>query len=386
MKYIFWILVVAGINMSGCGSNKNKNQISQKLDQMTTGENSYRGLSAVIVKDGSISHFNSGVDKINPDSVVEIASITKIFTSLLFAYAQSSNLVKLTDSVNSAFDENLLNDDINKSIQLIDLSKHRAGFPRLPHNLPSLDPLQPYQGFTLSLLKDYLKTVKFRQNIPNGYKLAHEINPKDLSDVFGDKIRKSREVFIYSNIGACILGHSVANVLGLEYTQSIRAYITKPLKMDDTVFSLNTEQNQRKIKGYGIDNAPVTGWARIASNPSGGLVSTPQDMGIFLSEFLSQSSKSGTLFNAMELTLTELSELKTSQGKIKVALGWMVGKNDKGDLVYWHNGGSNGFLSFIAINPTKNSGVFLVGNGMKFISNQIDNRIDKTGFDILSTL
>src|SRR5580692_9042395 len=70
------------------------------------------------------------------DTIFEIGSITKVFTSLLLADMVSRNEVALYDPAAKYLPENVkMPERSGKPITLLDLSTHTSGLPRLPGNL-----------------------------------------------------------------------------------------------------------------------------------------------------------------------------------------------------------------------------------------------------------
>src|SRR3984957_21148954 len=91
------------------------------------------------------------------DTIFEIGSITKVFTSLVLADMVSRNEVTLDDPAVKYLPENVkMPERSGKSITLLDLSTHSSGLPPLPSNLKpeadySVDDLYQFlSGYTLS--------------------------------------------------------------------------------------------------------------------------------------------------------------------------------------------------------------------------------------------
>lgn len=87
---------------------------------------------------------------VDGDTIFEIGSVSKVFTSLLLADMVNRNQVTLDDPV-----AKYLPDDVTlparsgKVITLLELSTHSSGLPRLPTNLKPKDPRNPYAGYTV---------------------------------------------------------------------------------------------------------------------------------------------------------------------------------------------------------------------------------------------
>ena len=86
------------------------------------------------------------------DTIFEIGSVTKVFTSLLLADMVNRKEVALDDPAAKYLPENVRMPERNgKSITLLDLSTHRSGLPPLPGNLKLKDPaiLTPTTAWTI---------------------------------------------------------------------------------------------------------------------------------------------------------------------------------------------------------------------------------------------
>ena len=126
---------------------------------------------------------------VDGDTIFEIGSVSKVFTSLLLADMVNRNEVALDDPAAKYLpDDVTLPERSGKAITLLDLSTHSSGLPPLPTNLKPKDPRNPYAGYTVDDLYQFL----------SGYTL-----PRDPGSEFE-----------YSNLGAGLLGHLLASPRG----------------------------------------------------------------------------------------------------------------------------------------------------------------------------
>jgi CubicO group peptidase (beta-lactamase class C family) len=96
-----------------------------------------------IVAEGRLSDKDSSL----PDSntIYEIGSITKVFTSLLLADMSLRHLLDLNDPVSRFLPKTVRTHVRNgKEISLLSLSTHRSGLPRNASNIDAKDPDNPY--------------------------------------------------------------------------------------------------------------------------------------------------------------------------------------------------------------------------------------------------
>ena len=119
---------------------------------------------------------------LNGDTIFEIGSVTKVFTSLLLADMVARNEVALNDPIAKYLPSDVKTPGRNgQSITLEDLATHTSGLPRLPTNFAPKDPANPYADFSVPQLYEFLSTYTLSRDIGSQYD--------------------------YSNLGGGLLGH-----------------------------------------------------------------------------------------------------------------------------------------------------------------------------------
>ncbi len=104
---------------------------------------------------GELANANAGT--LDGDTIFEIGSVTKVFTSLLLADMVNREEVALDDPAAKYLPENVRMPERNgKSITLHDLSTHSSGLPRLPSNLRPKDPRNPYADYSVDDMYQFL--------------------------------------------------------------------------------------------------------------------------------------------------------------------------------------------------------------------------------------
>src|ERR1017187_8555810 len=94
---------------------------------------------------------------LNRDTIFEIGSVTKVFTSLLLADMVQRGEVALADPVAKYLPSGVKMPERNgHQITLEDLATHTSGLPRLPSNLNPKDPANPYADYTVEQLYQFL--------------------------------------------------------------------------------------------------------------------------------------------------------------------------------------------------------------------------------------
>jgi CubicO group peptidase (beta-lactamase class C family) len=83
------------------------------------------------------------------DTVFEIGSITKVFTSLLLAEMAQRGEVRLDDPIAKYLPASVkVPERGGRQISLVDLAAHTSGLPRMPANFRPKDPANPYADYT----------------------------------------------------------------------------------------------------------------------------------------------------------------------------------------------------------------------------------------------
>ena len=113
---------------------------------------------------------NKGDGPVDADTVFEIGSVTKVFTSLLLADAVQRGEVALTDPVSKYLPPDVkVPERGGKKITLADLATHTSGLPRMPANFHPKDPGNPYADYTVAQLYEFLSSIELTRDIGSKY-------------------------------------------------------------------------------------------------------------------------------------------------------------------------------------------------------------------------
>jgi CubicO group peptidase (beta-lactamase class C family) len=67
-----------------------------------------------------------------------------------------------------------------------------------------------------------------------------------------------------------------------------------------------------------------------------------------------------------------------------IGLGWMIQRKKDKAAIFWHNGGTGGYKSCLAMNVDKKIAVVILSNVSSF--HELNENIDKLCFSLLSSL
>jgi len=280
----------------------------------------------------SYGSFDPGGKAVDGDTLFEIGSATKVFTSLLLADAVTRGEVRLDDPVAKYLPPSVkVPERAGKKITLIDLATHTSGLPRMPSNMMPKDAANPYADYSVTQLYDFLSSYELPRDVGSQYE--------------------------YSNLGVALLGHVLARRAGTDYETLVRTRITTPLAMKNTVITLNAAQMARLAPGHNPQRQRVANWDLPTFAGAGALRSTANDLLTFLAANLGMTKSA--LAPAMTLMLK--TRRPTGPPGTDIALGWHV--TTKGDShIIWHNGGTGGYRSYMAFDAARNAAVVVLTN------------------------
>ncbi len=284
---------------------------------------------------------------VNGDTVFEIGSITKVFTSVILADMVVHGEVKLDTPVATLLPATVKVPRRNgKEITLLDLAMHVSGLPGMPPGYKPADLENPFAGFDTPQLYTFL----------SGYTLTRDIGAK----------------YEYSNLGVGLLGHALARKAGMPYAELLRIRILDALGMTSTSILLGEDQKRRLAMGYNGALFPAKNWDFDAFAGAGALRSTANDLLKFLAANLELVSTPIT----PALRLMHTVHHATNSPDMEIMMGWHVW-NRYGARIIWHNGVTGGYWSFIGFDPSKKIGAVVLSN-TRFDSDAIGlHAIDK---------
>ncbi|MGA2843368.1 MAG: serine hydrolase domain-containing protein, partial [Steroidobacteraceae bacterium] len=269
---------------------------------------------------------------LNGDTIFEIGSATKVFTSLLLADMVQRGEVALDDPVAKYLPPGVKVPERNgRAITLVDLATHTSGLPRMPTNFTPKDPGNPFADYSVEQLYQFL----------SGYQLARDIGSQ----------------YEYSNVGGGLLGHVLARRAGMDYEALVRSRICDLLGMNSTRITLTPEMKARLAAGHNAALQSVENWDSPTLAGAGGLRSTANDQLAFLAANLGYTKS--PLAPAMAAMLKV--RRPTGQPGLEIALGWHI-LTTNGKEIVWHNGGTGGYRTFMGFDPRSRIGVVVLSN------------------------
>ncbi len=310
------------------------------------------GLVVGVIRDGERRFYSAGrlradqPQPIDEHSVMEIGSISKVFTTLLLAQMDAQGLLRLQDPAQQYLPQALRLPTRNGApITLEDLATHTSGLPRMPGNFKPVDPHNPYADYTVQNLYDFLKGLGPLQNVDGTAR--------------------------YSNLGMGLLGHILEQRSGLTYEQLLVTRIAKPLGLTHTTTRPGPDDAPQVAAGH-RGRAAVSAWDIPTLAGAGDINASTSDLLTFTAANLGLPET--PLYPAMRRC--HAPRAATADPDLKVALGWHIW-NKHGSEIIWHNGGTGGFASFLGFRQDTRHGVVV-------LSNSAYRTVDQIGLDLLN--
>lgn len=277
------------------------------------------------------------------DTQFEIGSISKTFTAFILESVLQKEKISDSTSIVQFLPDSLSRNKSLSSIQLVHLLNHTSGLPRLPDNMGTPENfMQPYANYKKEDLYAYLSKAK-TNNIG-------KVN--------------------YSNLGTGLAGVLAEIISGKSYEYLLNKYINKPFHLKHT--GINVSQNRPKAIGY-FNKQEAIYWDMSSLVAAGGIKSDAVDMLNYLDYIATHQSLS-----VIQSILQKTAEINK---EVAVAKGWHTLEKNEKTLLYWHNGGTYGFSTFCAFNPSNKNSIIVVINA--FDKNII---ADKLGIDIMTKI
>src|SRR6476661_363493 len=326
----------------------NPDTAARRLGAQFVGPGGHVGLSIGIIDHGRTYFYNFGTTALGGsqaptgNTLYEIGSITKTFTSLLLAQAVTEKKLALNDGISQYLDGQYPNLSYQgRPSRLLHLANTTSG---LPDNLPDRPELFQRQRSPDSL------TAAF-YGLHRNYSRAQFY--QDLHRVTLSRAPGTRSQ--HSNTASQLLGYILERVYQQSYEQLVQRYILGPAGMGSTfpATAIPAAGAPRQATGYSRENHAVPYLTLPDLLPAGGLNSTATDLVQYLQLQLAEQSP------AVQLTH------RVSFGRPAeeaVGLSWFVRQTTDSRLAYAHSGGSFGFASYCVFYPGQGRGMVLLAN------------------------
>jgi CubicO group peptidase (beta-lactamase class C family) len=263
----------------------------------------------------------------DPQTRYELGSITKTFTGLLLADSVQRGEMALEDPLSTYLTE--LAGTPAGNATLFELATHSSGLPSIART--GYGPLLAAVG---------------------------NENPYDVSVAQLIEATKSVQIsnqgeYAYSNLGMSLLGHAEARAAGAaDWPALVTERLLEPMTMTNTTFAATEEDiPDGAVRPHRENGWRAPYWYGQGYMPAGSSTwTTAEDMTKYLWALLTRQAPG---MAALE------PEAEASSGQI--GLAWQMTEFQNRDIT-WHNGGTGGMHTMLALDRERGQGVIILGN------------------------
>jgi beta-lactamase class C len=350
-------------NLSSCTPAKNNNDTNamkgfvDSLAAPLMSQNNIPGLSIGVTIEGKDYFFNYGVlsketnKPVTHESLFELGSVSKTFTSTLACLSQVNGNLNLSDPVSKYLTS--LQGTAFDSIKLYHLGTHTAG------------------GFPLQLPESITDTIQLMEYYKNWV-------PVYALGTFR----------AYSNVSIGLLGLIAGKTMHESFEHAMVNNVFSKLGMDNTYYQVPVDKMNKYAQGYNKTDSPVRLNLAVLAYEAYGIKSCAKDMITFVEANMGMGNHKGNLQRALESTHTGyfkttemVQDLIWEQYKYPVTLDQLLAGNSDGmiynpnpvtalipfqnpqtDVLINKTGSTGGFSSYVAYIPSKKIGVVMLAN------------------------
>lgn len=359
-KYFLIFLGLFVVSLHAIAASTNVAQIVNPLIKKFMGDNQIPGVAVELyVKGVPHSYYYGYADKqrkikVEQNTIFELGSLTKLFTSLLVAQEVNAGVMKLNNSIVQYLPHPLVLAKSNlKQVTLKNLATHTASLP-----------------FDLSA------------SITNQALISYFLHWTP-SKLIGTQWR-------YSNIGFGLLGYALVNATHKNYDQLYDNNILQPLGMNAIAITVPHNLQTDYAQGYGIDGRAIHRVNMGLFPAAAGMKATAHDLLLFLSAAIGLPHTPSAIAKEMQITQTPY----VHTHMLLQGLGWQIWPiNQDNVLALLHpsatletqtklhatmlsssqrlfdatalidkTGATGGFRSYIAVIPADKSGIVILIN------------------------
>jgi len=319
------------------------------LDQVEKHMPSISTVIGIINPNGTQVYSYGNVSKVNGtnvdgDSIFDIGSITKTFTTALLVDMVKGGLINLDDPIEKYLPDSIKVPTYNgHMITLENLATHTSGLPDFPTGWIR------NQTYTNEQVYGFLSNITLQRE------------PGTFAN--------------YSDFGLGLLGHILSLKSGIPYENLVKDRVLDVLGMDSTGIAMNSTGivysdllDSRLAKGHSDGKEIDLEFIPEVLQPAGALYSTANDLMKYLSANLGLiKTNINDILQETHLIRAEYqqppatrvtAELFSSNKSLStsyVGLGWFIDTNLSEEIIQ-HSGEIYGYSSFIAFNPAKQIG------------------------------
>ena len=345
--FLYLQFVLLTHDLSEPGDELTLSDFVKKIIQENVHNGKHQSFFVGVIDGDNVDYYHYGTiekngKEVDENTMFEIGSITKVFTTLLLADMIEKGEISLDDTIEQFLPEYVVTPSKNgKKITVLDLATHTSGLP-IPDDFPITDPDAMHE-YDREEMYDYLSRVEISREIGSKYE--------------------------YSNIGIALLGHTISLQAGQSHEELVKERILDKFGMESTCIKQCDKLRDNFAKPHSLGSQVSELNLSEDMVGAGEIRSSGKDMLVFLS--YAMGLKESSLKNSFELTQTINHKI---DDRLSIGLGWHVTQNDGGNVIS-HGGVTNGFSSFVGFDSDSKEGVVVLTNS--------NVHVDEIGLKIL---
>ena len=289
-----------------------------------------RRLAIAVVDLDAVASVRSAFIRADVRTRFEVGSITKALTGMLLADAIDRRELSMDTTVGEVLPA-VAGSEVS-TVSVRELCTHTSGLPKLPMDvgmatravLFAILGLDPYRGTS----PGRVVAVAARQHL------------------------RRRGSFVYSNLGAALLGQLIAERAGRDFASLLGERVLSPLAMS---FAAVATPHDKASHGWSATGLPRQAWVLGGYAPAGGVIATIEDMAKLAAALLDRSAPGSS-------SMQPLDGPGTATATRRQGMFWIVDATPDGGVVVWHNGATGGYSAFLALLPGARRAVAALAN------------------------
>ncbi len=335
----------------------------------------FNGFSTTIVDTTGIV-YNQGfgyadVDvkkKYTENTIINIASVSKVFIGVALLKAQEMKLLNLNDPINKYLPFKVIHPNYpDEVITIRQLATHTSSIVDTDVYMETCyinkddvslpEGLKRYELYYKNPSKDWIPLAEYLGKLLQKDEVFY--NTSTFSDI------KPGELYEYSNIGAALCAFVIESAANKSFNEFTKEHIFKPLGMSSTSWFFEEVDSTNYSKLYADDQ--LLPYYKILSYPDGGLITSSTDLSQFLIDLIKGYSGNGTLLSSNsynELFRPQLQQ-KAFEKKKNKNEGFNVGLFLELEPAYnsiGHTGGDPGTNTMMFFNTDTGKGRIFIAN------------------------
>ena len=347
-------------------------KLTEDLQQIYS-QNYISGFSVAIVNQNKIL-FTKGYGysdklvnkKYTENTIQNIASISKTFIGIALLKAQELGKLNLDDPINKYLPFKVINPNFSDTpITIQQLATHTSSIK---------DPSRyEKNGYVLKEKNNGVAIVNSNFRTPNEM-MTFDLFLKNILDKEGKWYKKKvflkkepGTTFEYSNIGAGLAAFIIENATGESFNEFTKKHILEPLEMSNSGWFLNEIDLSKLSKLYSNKESELAPY-HLVNYPDGGLITSSNDLGKYLTELISGYNGNGEILNNESYKKLFKAYLKDENYKERnegvyndeYNMGIFMGISAQGQI--GHTGGDPGVVTHMFFNTKTKIGKILIIN------------------------